>query len=71
MFSKSQIALSNRIKIIAGLGPLAGLALITSFFGLMENPNLDFLTGFLVRFSNIGNLVYIFVVSRHLRENWR
>ena len=72
MLIKSQIKPENRIKILTALGPLAWLAFMLSIFlGRLENPNLDFATGFLVGLSIVGNLAYISVVTRHLRENRR
>jgi hypothetical protein len=62
----------NRIQILTALGPLAWLALIAStVLGRLDNPSLDFVIGFLVGFTIVGNLVYIYVVTRHLRENRR
>ncbi len=72
MIFKSQITSTNRNKILTAMGPIAWLALMLSIFlGRLENPNLDFVTGFLVGLAIVGNLGYIFVVTRHLRENRR
>lgn len=70
MILKSQITPSVRIKILTAMGPIAWLALMLSIFlGRLENPNLNFVTGFLVGLAIVGNLAYIFVITRHLREN--
>jgi multisubunit Na+/H+ antiporter MnhB subunit len=67
---KHKIKLENRMQILIALGPLAALAVVLSIFlGRMGNPDLDFITGFLIGLSIIANLVYIYVVTRHLREN--
>ena len=72
MLKKSKIKPEARIQVLTVLGPLAWLTLILSIFlGRMENPNLDFLNGFLVGFSLVGNLAYIVVVTRCLRVNRR
>ena len=72
MFIKQKIKPENRRQLLVALGSLAGLAFILSIFlGRLNNPDLDFITGFLVGFSIVGNLAYIFVVSRNLRDNRR
>ena len=72
MLIKQKIKPEIRMQILTALGPIAWLALVLSIFlGRMDNPTLDFITGFLVGLSIVGNLAYIFVVTRHLRENWR
>ncbi len=66
---KHKIKAENRMQILIALGPLASLAVVLSIFlGRMGNPDLDFISGFLIGFSIIGNLAYIYVVTRHLRE---
>jgi hypothetical protein len=70
MFVKSKIKPENRIQLIYALGPLAWLALVLGIFlWRLENPNLDFITGFLIGFSIVGNLGYIYVTTRYLRKN--
>lgn len=72
MFLKQKIKPENRMQILTALGPFAGLALVLSIFlNRLENPNLDFVTGFLIGLSIVGNLAYIFLVTRHMRENRR
>ena len=72
MYLKPKIDPEKRIQIIIALGPLAGLAFVLSvFLGRMDNPDLDFLTGFLTGFSIVGNLAYIFMVTRYMRTNRR
>jgi len=72
MLMKAKLKPETRIQLLTALGPLAWLALILSIFlGRLENPDLDFLTGFLVGLSIVGNLAYIIVVTRHLRSNRR
>jgi len=69
---KSKIKPENRMQMLIALGPLAWLALTSSIFlGRMENPNLDFINGFLLGFSIVGNLAYIYVTTRYLKENRR
>ncbi len=66
---KHKIKPENRMQILIALGPLASLAVVLSIFlGRMGNPDLDFISGFLIGFSIIANLAYIYVVTRHLRE---
>ena len=72
MHMKDEFKPQTRIQLLIALGPLAWLALILSIFlGGMNNPGLDFLIGFLVGLSIVGNLAYIIVVTRYLRKNWR
>ena len=66
---KSKLSPESRIRMLIALGPLAGLAFILSvFLGRMQNPDLDFLSGFLIGFSIVGNLAYIFVTTRYIRN---
>jgi hypothetical protein len=72
MLLKHKFAPEKRMQILIALGPIAGLAFVLSIFlGRLDNPNLDFITGLLTGFSIVGNLAYIFVVTRYLRENRR
>jgi hypothetical protein len=72
MLLKQKIKSKNRIQIFVVLGPIAWIALMLNIFlGRLENPTLDFATGFLVGISIVGNLAYIYVVTRHMRENRR
>ena len=51
------------------IGPLPWLALTFSIFlNRMGNQDFDFLTGFLLGFSMVGNLVYIFTTHRLKEE---
>ena len=69
MTIKRLIKPENRIKMITALGPVAGLAFILAIFlGRLQDSNLDLITGFLTGFSIVGNLAYIFVVTRHLAK---
>jgi len=69
MILKSKILPQKRTQLLIALGPIAGLAFILSIFlGRLGNPDLDFITGFLTGFSIVGNLAYIFVSTRYLRE---
>jgi hypothetical protein len=69
MIIKQKIKPENRRQLLLALGPLAWLALVLSIFlGRLGNPDLDFLTGFLVGFSIVGNLAYIYVSTRYLRN---
>ena len=72
MLFKPGIKPEIRMQILTALGPIAWLALVLSIFlGRLDNPSLDFVTGFLVGLSIVGNLAYIFVVTGHMRHNWR
>ena len=72
MLIKQRINPEDRMRILTALGPIASLALILSIFlGRTGNPAFDFAQGFLVGISIVGNLAYIFVVTRNLRENRR
>ena len=69
MLLKEKIKPENRMQILTALGPIAWLALVLSIvLGRTGNPALDFAQGFLVGISIVGNLAYIYVVTRHLRE---
>jgi len=72
MLLKQKIKPKNRMQILIALGPIAWLALVLSILlGHLENPSLDFVTGFLIGLSIVGNLAYIFIVTRHMRLNRR
>ena len=69
MLVKSKLTPETRIRLLIALGPLSGLAFILSIFlGRLGNPDLDFLSGFLIGFSIVGNLAYIYVTTRYLRK---
>jgi Ca2+/H+ antiporter len=69
MLLKQKINPEKRMQLLMALGPVAGLALVLSIFlGRTGNPALDFGQGFLVGISIVGNLVYVFVITRHMRE---
>ena len=69
---KQKIKPEFRMQFFTALGPIACLALVLSIFlGSLDNPNLEIVTGFMVGFSIVGNLGYIFVVTRYLIDNRR
>lgn len=69
MSLKSKLTPESRIRLLIALGPLSGLAFVLSvFFGRLQDTNLDFLSGFLIGFSIIGNLAYIYVITRYMRN---
>jgi hypothetical protein len=69
MIIKSKISPHWRKQLLIALGPLAWLAFLASIvLERLGNPDLDFLIGFLTGFSIVGNLVYIYVMTRHLRN---
>ena len=69
MLLKAKISPEKRTQFLISLGPLAGLAFVLSvFLGRLENPNLDFITGFLAGLSVVGNLVFIYVGACYIRE---
>lgn len=69
MLGKPKLTPETRLQLLIALGPLSGLAFIMSvFLGRLENPELDFLSGFLIGFSIVGNLAYIYVTTRYLRK---
>ena len=66
---KSKLSPEFRIRLLIALGPMSALAFILSvFLGRLQNPDLDFLSGFLIGFSIVGNLAYIFVTTRYIRN---
>jgi len=72
MIFKSEISPESRQQLMLALGQIAGILFILSIFlGRLENPDLDFLTGFLTGMSIVGNLFYIYISTRYLRENGR
>ena len=72
MIIKSKLAPETRMRLLIALGPLSGLAFILSIFlGRLEDSNLDFISGFLIGFSIVGNLAYIYVTTRYLRNKNR
>ena len=69
MLIKSHIKPEIREKMFTWLGASAQLALVLGIFlQRLENPNLDFATGFLIGFSIVGNLAFIYTVSREKKE---
>lgn len=69
MLLKSNLSPERRTQFLMALGPIAGLAFVLSIFlGRLGNPELDFITGFLTGFSIVGNLAYIYISTRYLRE---
>ena len=66
---KSKLTPESRIKLLIALGPLSGLAFVLSvFLGRLQDPHLDFLSGFLIGFAIVGNLAYIYVTTRYMRN---
>ena len=66
---KSKLSPESRIRLLIALGPLSALAFILSvFLGRLGNPDLDFLSGFLIGFAIVGNLAYIYVTTRYMRN---
>ena len=69
MLLKAKISPEKRAQFLISLGSLAGLAFVLSvFLGRLENPDLDFITGFLAGLSVVGNLVFIYVGACYIRE---
>ena len=70
MFIKTR----SRPKLIRWLGVLAPLAFVVAVvLGRLDNPALDFPTGFLIGFSIVGNLAFLcasgrWCARRHDRE---
>jgi hypothetical protein len=65
MIIKSWIKPENRVKYFTWLGYAAQIALVLGIsLERLENPTLDFITGFLIGFSIIGNLAFIYTISR-------
>jgi len=72
MLIKSKLNPETRVQLITALGPLAWMAFLLSIFlGRLNNPDLDFLSGFLIGLSIVGNLGYIYVTTRYLRKKQR
>jgi hypothetical protein len=66
---KSNLSPESRIRLLGALGPLSGLAFVLSIFlERLQDPNLDFISGFLIGFSIVGNLAYIYVITRYMRN---
>jgi len=65
MYFKSNLSPETRRKYFTWLGAAAQIALV---FGILlqrlEIPALDFFTGMLLGFSIVGNLAFIFTISR-------
>jgi hypothetical protein len=71
MIHKSKLKPKTHKHLLEILGPVAWIAFIVSIFlGRLENPDLDFISGFLMGFAMVGNLIYIFATSHKLcRQN--
>ena len=66
---KSKISPESRIRLLMALGPLSSLSFILSvILSRLQNPNLDFFSGFLIGFAIVGNLVFIYVTTRYMRN---
>ena len=69
MFIKSHIRPENREKMLYWLGAAAQLALALGIIlQRLENPSLDFITGFLIGFSIVGNLAFFYTTTRKHRR---
>ena len=69
MLLKSKISPEKRTQILFALGPLAWIAaLLSSVLERTGTPHLDFIIGFLTGVSIVGNLIFIYVCTRYLRE---
>lgn len=69
MIIKQNIKPEIRKQLLFALGPMAWLAYVLSvFLGRVGIPDLDFVSGFLTGFSIVGNLAYIYVATRYLKE---
>ena len=72
MFIKSKHDPETRTQRALILGPIAWLAFALSvFFGRLHHPDFDFISGFLTGISIVGNMAYIFVATRHYKQNRR
>ena len=68
MTIKSQIRPEIREKMITWLGAAAQIAFVLGIIlSRLDNPNLDFLTGFLIGFSIVGNLAFFTISRRKMR----
>ena len=66
---KSKISPESRIRLLMALGPLSSLAFILSvILSRLQNPNLDFLSGFLIGFAIVGNMAFVYVTTRYMRN---
>jgi hypothetical protein len=69
---KSFIKPQDREKFFIRFGGIAQLCFVAAIFlGRMEDPRLDFITGLLMGFSMVGNLVFVYNVSRKVNKQRR
>ena len=65
MIIKSFIKPQDREKFFIRFGGIAQLCFVAAILlGRMEDPRLDFITGLLMGLSMVGNLAFIYTVSR-------
>lgn len=65
MSIKSNIPSEIRKRYFTWLGAAAQLALVLGIMiQRLDNPDLDFINGFLIGFSIVGNLAFIYTISR-------
>lgn len=70
MWIKSWINPENRVRYFTWLGYAAQIALVLGIsLERLENPALDFVTGFLIGFSIVGNLAFIYTITRKKEHN--
>jgi len=70
MLIKTKRTPEEQKKYFTILGAAAQLALVLGIIlGRMDIPHLDFLIGMLYGFSMVGNLAYIYMITRAHRRN--
>ena len=70
MMIKPWISSKNRARTLTWLGYAAQIALVLGIsLERLENPALDFIQGFLIGFSIVGNLAYIYISTQYFNEN--
>lgn len=64
------IGTSDRDRRISMIGAVAQLTLVGGIFlSRFGNPDLDFLTGFLIGFSLVGNLAFLASIGKKQSKN--
>ena len=72
MYLKQNIKPETRLQLLLTLGPVAWLAMsLSTYLGRLENPDLDFITGFLAGFAVVGNIAFLVAITRNWKENRR